>query len=627
MNRERADQLLAVGMEATSAYGRPELTARLQRRRERLRSTTVRVVVLGEFKAGKSTLVNAVLGAELCPTDDDVATAVPTIVRHGPEAAAAGLVDTGDGVRRVPFPFEERAARIREGGDVVEHVGLADETDAADGEGPFSAVELSIPRKLLATGLELVDAPGVGGLRSAHTAAAIAAVDDAEAALFVTDAARELTGPELAALDRLARRCPNVLVVMTRIDLFPEWRRILDIDEGHLEQAGLGLAVLPVSSALRFRAIERRDDAIDRESGFAELVSILRDDVAGQAELLAVDRAATDLLDVVDDLIGAFELERSALADPEAAAALEAELADTAERAEQLKSRAARWQTTLNDGVNDLTADVDHDLRARVRAVGTEAGDRIGDLDPRQSWDEFTPWLEQRMADELLANQELLRERTGELATRVLDHFGDDRAAIQPAGFAPVAGPGAPMGSGETTVGALDLDTGSPVRQTLGALRGGYSGLTMFGMLSGLAGIPIATPVLAGIGLLLGAKQVREERARQLKAHRQQAQVSIRKYVDEVTFVAGKATRDSIKGVQRALRDHCTAEARETEERVKRSLADVRQARAEGDPSARIAGIDAELRRLAAFRAEVEAELDAEVDTGIEPATTGAACG
>ena len=42
----------------------------------------MRVLVVGEFKQGKSQLVNALVNAPVCPVDDDIATAVPTVVRH-----------------------------------------------------------------------------------------------------------------------------------------------------------------------------------------------------------------------------------------------------------------------------------------------------------------------------------------------------------------------------------------------------------------------------------------------------------------------------------------------------------------------------------------------------------------
>src|SRR2546421_10688424 len=48
-------------------------------------SDTVILAVLGEFKQGKSSLVNGLLGEQVAPVDDDLATALPTIFRYGEE--------------------------------------------------------------------------------------------------------------------------------------------------------------------------------------------------------------------------------------------------------------------------------------------------------------------------------------------------------------------------------------------------------------------------------------------------------------------------------------------------------------------------------------------------------------
>ena len=62
---------------------RDDLAERIDEiRRRAARSETV-VCVVGEFKKGKSALVNALLGAPVCPVDDDLATTAVTVVRHG----------------------------------------------------------------------------------------------------------------------------------------------------------------------------------------------------------------------------------------------------------------------------------------------------------------------------------------------------------------------------------------------------------------------------------------------------------------------------------------------------------------------------------------------------------------
>ena len=73
-----AVELVDVALKATTAYERPDLATRLHRTRDRLADPNVRVLIVGEFKQGKSQLVNALVNAPVCPVDDDIATAVPT---------------------------------------------------------------------------------------------------------------------------------------------------------------------------------------------------------------------------------------------------------------------------------------------------------------------------------------------------------------------------------------------------------------------------------------------------------------------------------------------------------------------------------------------------------------------
>src|SRR5919107_5986632 len=77
----KAVAVVDLGLRACEAYDRPDAAARLTAARRALADPVLHVVVAGEFKQGKSSLVNALVGAAVCPVDDDVATALPTYVR------------------------------------------------------------------------------------------------------------------------------------------------------------------------------------------------------------------------------------------------------------------------------------------------------------------------------------------------------------------------------------------------------------------------------------------------------------------------------------------------------------------------------------------------------------------
>jgi len=83
----------AAGRLSVAAASRPELAGRLARLEERLRTGDFCIAVLGEFKRGKSTLVDALLRAELLPTGALPLTAVATEVSYGAPAATVVFLD------------------------------------------------------------------------------------------------------------------------------------------------------------------------------------------------------------------------------------------------------------------------------------------------------------------------------------------------------------------------------------------------------------------------------------------------------------------------------------------------------------------------------------------------------
>src|SRR5207244_1144991 len=82
---------------AVVSRGRDDLAARLEGIRRRLLDPEFQVLVVGEFKQGKSSLINNLVGADVCPVDDDLATAVVTVVRHAAKPTAIVRYQADDG--------------------------------------------------------------------------------------------------------------------------------------------------------------------------------------------------------------------------------------------------------------------------------------------------------------------------------------------------------------------------------------------------------------------------------------------------------------------------------------------------------------------------------------------------
>ena len=583
---------------AANAYRRPDLSRRLVVTRRRLADPSLHVLVVGEFKQGKSSLLNALVQASACPVDDDVATAVPTAVRYAETPRAALVYEPeGDGFDEEP-KRQEIALEL-----VPQYV-----TEAANPENRkrLRAVEIGLPRPALQTGLVLVDTPGVGGLGSAHTATTVGALPLADALLFVSDASQEYSRPELDFLATARELCPNVTCVLTKIDFYPEWRTILEVDKIHLETNRVSADVIPVSSVLRNKALEIGDTELHRESGFPALVRALTDKVVGNAEQLSLKVTFATIMSAITQLEAQLSSEREALADPKRVQALVGRLEAARDNADRLRSQASRWQQTLGDGIADLASDVDHDLNLRVRELLRAADDAIDEGDPGDVWDEFERWVYRRVTEEVTRNYTLLHTRAGELGRLVTEHFGKGSEELGVA-----LDPGAPEAALETVraSASADLERMNVTSQALSVLRSGYMGTMMFGMIAQGLSLAMISPATVAIGLVMGKRGLGEEKKRQLAVRRAQAKNAVRKYVDEARFLVAKDSRDTIRNIHRQLRDHFAALAEELHRSTNEAVLAAQQAASmdEKDRTAQLRNVEAELRRIANLKARVTA--------------------
>ncbi|GAA3632927.1 isoniazid-induced dynamin-like GTPase IniA [Microbacterium awajiense] len=582
--------------ELAADNGRSDLAARLDQASERLIDPDVRVIVVGEFKQGKSKLINALVNAPACPVDDDVATSVPTSVAYAEEASAWILVGEAEHAqagsaerRQIPLP------------DLPQYVS---ERGNPGNERKIVSAEVLLPREILRGGLRLIDSPGVGGLDSSNAVATLSALSSAHAVLLVSDASQEYTEPEVQFLKHAMRVSPNVAAVLAKTDLYPQWRQIEQIDRRHLEVAG-DVPIFSVSSDLRLLAAELRDRELNEESGFPALVAHLRREVLERAELIHERSAIHDLASVADQLAISLRTELNAILHPEDTPRMIADLEAAKERADEFRSRSARWQVTLTDGIADLIADMEHDLRDRLRKVQREAESSIDEGDPGPIWDQITEWLDQRVAAAVSETFVWTDERSRWLSEEVSDLFSEGESAL----------PAIRVGD---TDGVLD-----PVEQIAGldpghlgagekiyiGVKGSYGGVLMVGLATGLIGLSLINPLSLLAGVLVGRRAFREDMTARLSRRQHEAKQLVRRYIDEVIFQVGKQLRDRLRLVQRSARDHFGSMAEELHKSLSDAIdgakrsAGVFTARREE----RLKELQGQLKRLEALQLEMPA--------------------
>ncbi len=171
------------------------LTEDIEKAYQKLLSQRFRLAVIGEFSQGKSTLLNALLGAEIQPVREIPCTGTVTVLKYGQQRRIVCRYQDGM-EEEIPFEmYQEKAA-------IPEEVAL----DCLSNELPDSQIEEIIfehPDLLLCnSGVEIVDSPGLNENPN-RTAITQKLLKDTDAVIFMTNALRPLTEGEREFIQEL----------------------------------------------------------------------------------------------------------------------------------------------------------------------------------------------------------------------------------------------------------------------------------------------------------------------------------------------------------------------------------------------------------------------------------------
>ena len=553
-------EIVSAALQLVRDSGHPAITDLLESAEARLARQDVLVAVLGEFKQGKSSLINGLLGETVLTVDDDLATAVPAIVRFGPARSLRARRRSDDGPVSDELPFDALTEVGSERGAAVSRAGI-------------EALEIELPNRFLEHGLVLVDTPGFGSLRDGYDDLTLAALRTADGALFVTDASAPLSSAEATFLGRAVAAASAVVLVVTKSDLYAETERILQANEEILAARGLRVPMAAVSTALRVEAFARNDGELNNLSGYPELLSAIHTTMLAAPGQAAKGRAERETSSALGALIASLEGEAAVLRDPSSAGESVRKLNEAQSRLERLRGPGARWSQIIGDGYSDLLSEVDYHFRASLRDALRIAEEAIEASDPKESWERITQ-------DVRIALGSAVGAIVTELETGAGRVDGQAAEVLEAESVTGPEGAGAPMDV--DSLWRASLNDSAMLKELGGTafsgLRGAQGGIIMFGLLTNLAGLALTTGATLGIGAVFGGKQIMDERRRQVTARRQQARQAVRQFVDDVQFEASKSLRDLGRDLQRRARDHFVGHINATSEELTASIERVRSA-------------------------------------------------
>jgi GTPase Era involved in 16S rRNA processing len=307
-------QLLAE--EAGSSSLIPKIDAQAQK----LSEERFHLVVLGQFKRGKTTLINAILGEPLLPIAVVPLTSVLTLLRYGERKRISVIFLSGD---RREISSDELEQYVTERGN-------------PNNEKLVRYVEIEFPCEFLREGVVLIDTPGIGSLFLHNTEITYSFIPHIDAAIFVLSADPPITKTEFDFLKDVVRYVDKVFFVFNKVDMLQERDLIEAVDYNvkvlREEMGNDAVAFLPVSA---LRALEAK-----REQSLLQLqLSGLPDAERSIQMFLQQEKAATLLhasLRRIEHLIAELQFET------------ELELKATTMPLDDLDSRIARFEILVN---------------------------------------------------------------------------------------------------------------------------------------------------------------------------------------------------------------------------------------------------------------------------------------
>ncbi|WP_437743904.1 dynamin family protein [Sorangium sp. So ce1504] len=230
------------------------------------------LVVVGEFNHGKTTFVNALLGASILPVGVTPTTAVIHHLEYAVDPRAEVVYASGE---RTGLPFED-----------VRAFTVGGERSSSAGEVKF--LEVGYPAELLRERVVLVDTPGVNDLSLQRADITYSYIPRSDAVLFLIDAGQPLKESERVFLQEklLGQSRDKILFVVTKRDIWSQDEEVeaLAYIRSELGKLVKSPVVFPISSE---RALEG-----DRPgSGMPELLDHLTRFLAEERGRILLDNA------------------------------------------------------------------------------------------------------------------------------------------------------------------------------------------------------------------------------------------------------------------------------------------------------------------------------------------------
>lgn len=294
------DQLKKLSLLAHD-IGSTEVEQRASEAALRLEERRFYLVVLGQFKRGKSTLINALIGEDVLPVASVPLTSLVTKISYGDRSQAEVVYRDG---RHQQVSINELHDYITEEGNPKNYKNV-------------DSAEVTYLSTFLSNGLVIVDTPGVGSLYRHNTEVTYDYLPNADAALFVLTADPPLSEDEGRFLQDVRYLVPKIFLILNKADHLGDSEKkelrsfYLSVLSSYFGEEIPHLYFVSARDALD--AKRERDETKLKSSGFPLLEHDLTDFLSVEREEVALKAARQRGIHLVNQLMGIVDLKEKAV--------------------------------------------------------------------------------------------------------------------------------------------------------------------------------------------------------------------------------------------------------------------------------------------------------------------------
>ncbi len=300
--REKRDELLSVIEELLSIEAIPHSLS--EELKEKLLGNRFNLVVVGQFKRGKTTFINSLLGIPLLPTGVVPLTSIVTLLEYGDKTEVKVFYNDG---RIEEVPVEQLPDYVTEKGNPRNVKDVAE-------------VVIKYPSEYLKDGVRLIDTPGVGSVYRHNTDVTYEYLPRSDATIFLISVDQPLSESELAFLKDIKSYSNRIFFLQNKSDyLTPEeLKESLEFVKDVLsKEAGYrDVDIYPVSAKLSLTGKQSKDKELLDRSGMPEFEDRLHRFLIEEKGLVLLQSVKGSILRAITEAILMLELEISSLQMP-----------------------------------------------------------------------------------------------------------------------------------------------------------------------------------------------------------------------------------------------------------------------------------------------------------------------